>query len=278
MLLQSRKDKALFTWILDVLTVSSVLVLLAAWIADLQNGEPTHLSPSFFETGFCNSPTTNTQIQCSIFDGIGGLLFIGIALFHSDIRASAFGMASYLFSHGYGHYSVTLKGPLIYEDVPLKDVMVLAVILSIGPLHGATVLHKAGRFPNSKWAIHLGATLAVVALVLVFKMFIRQANFVLLYINISIILTMHMPLMIFVGYTTEADVAHRVDTHPWYFAKCFTRLFILCMVMIEPFFCDAFTARIGGHFLFDVSLFLDAAVDLKCYQVIAETTNSKKKN
>ena len=40
-----------------------------------------------------------------------------------------------------------------------------------------------------------------------------------------------------------------------------TTLGVTVIVVIEPFFCDSFLAGIGGHFLFDVVLFLNSVFD-----------------
>ena len=37
-----------------------------------------------------------------------------------------------------------------------------------------------------------------------------------------------------------------------------TKLGVAITVVIEPLFCDSVLAAIGGHFLFDVALFLDS--------------------
>ena len=40
-----------------------------------------------------------------------------------------------------------------------------------------------------------------------------------------------------------------------------TTLGVAATVVIEPLFCDSFLAAIGGHFLFDVVLFLNSFFD-----------------
>ena len=57
------------------------------------------------------------------------------------------------------------------------------------------------------------------------------------------------------GYTSEQDVKLRSNDFSLY--RMLSGMFVMVVIICEPFFCDVFFARIGGHFLFDLSLALD---------------------
>ena len=80
-------------------------------------------------------------------------------------------------------------------------------------------------------------------------------SYALLYINISIILSISLPKLLFVQCTSEQDVQLRSKEGGLW--QLLSRLSILIVIVCEPFFCDVFFARIGGHFLFDLSLAVD---------------------
>ena len=57
------------------------------------------------------------------------------------------------------------------------------------------------------------------------------------------------------GYTSEQDVKLRsTESSLW---RTLSGLLVLVVLISEPFFCDVFFAKIGGHFLFDLTLALD---------------------
>lgn len=271
---------------LDVLSVAVVILLVQAWIRDLHVlGSATtstpqttatttsfQLSTSFLTSGFCNAPQMNTQWMCACLDITAGLVFSIMGLMHkktSGIFSSTLTMplAAYLISHGYGHYQVATTGNLreLMTELPPKDLATLAIILCIGPIDGMkTVLRGISNNNNNQNQNHgvyyyTGVILAVAALVALYKYGLGQRqNFVLLYINVSILFTSALPRILFVGVTTPDDIHHRVDQHYYFWANVLIRISVTALVFLEPFYCDAFLANMGGHLLFDVSLLADA--------------------
>ena len=195
---------------------------------------------------------------CAIFDFCSGLALLGCALVlrgnGSTWKKKALGAAAYLLSHGYGHYHAA-KPEYLEKEADLHDTLILAALLSIGPFSNASWVK------NKTW-LYAGAAVAVASLCAIYALYLRKARFVLLYINISILLSRYFPMVLWVGTTEPEHIAVRVDAHPWFYAKMLSRMFILTMVVVEPFGCDSFFARLGGHFWFDLSLLVDVIVDL----------------
>lgn len=258
----TRQSRALLSWQIDVITALSVLVLLSAWISDLRSNQANYISASFLQNGFCLSPLfDSTHIICSIFDACGGTIFIGIAMLSSPrVRQFLLPMGAYVISHAYGHYvtGTELVKPADMdadEVLPLRDTVTLAAILSLGPISGANYLVKAGKM-RQRYA-NTGAMAVLILLVSIFVLCVRKPRFSLLYINISIILTIHFPKVYAIGYTLEKDVVARADIPLWHLNVA-VDIFLATILFAEPFYCDTFVASIGGHLLFDVSLLLQA--------------------
>ena len=283
----ARQSRALLSWQIDVASSVVVLVLLYGWISDLQSADPdtsstrTHLSPSFVKNGFCLSPLfDDTHTVCSIFDIVGGIAFCAVAIYclvfgkGGDVPAAQLlPVASYLFSHGYGHYvaATELIEAGSMDDnkmMDVKDLAILAAILSIGPFGGASCLVKAGT--TSKGSANIAAGLVLSILVGIFAVFVRKPRFALLYINITILLCLALPRAFAIGYTSEKDISLRADT-PLYNLHTATGLFVVTIIFVEPFYCDEFVAHIGGHLLFDVSLMVQSVVGVMVHAKSAKT-------
>jgi len=289
LIVQSRR--ALLSWSNDVIASIVVLILLITWISDLQkasipsSSESNRLSASFLRDGFCLSPRfDNTHFFCSTFDALCGIccLLGHIALngggTGGNQRADALkGITAYFFSHSYGHYvagteliepgSTTNK-----ESMELKDVIVLAAILSIGPMHCASYLIKAKKI--SKTVGNTFGILTLIFITCIYAFYIRRPCYALLYINISIILTSALPKVFMVGFQSENDVHIRLSDFTW--LKYFTSLFVTMVVFCEPFHCDSFISKWGGHFIFDLSLALDAFTTLIAMPVEDERKRNTK--
>jgi hypothetical protein len=177
-------------------------------------------------------------------------------------KSSLGGMAAYFLSHSYGHYSAAVSlaedGAMQEERIGTTDLVILAAILSIGPLNAASDLMKAEKM--SKSLGNIGALLGLALGVSVYAFFIKRPRYALLYINVFIILANSLPRLILVGYTSSDDVEIRASKYRW--PKLISGFVVLAVVFSEPFFCDTIVKFIGGHAVFDVALSLDFFVHL----------------
>ena len=268
----TRQSRALLSWQIDAASTVAVLVLLYGWVSDLQkdSGEADYLSPSFVKNGFCLSPLFDcTHLVCSAFDLVGALAFVAVAAYclafgkGGDFpTAQLLPIASYLFSHSYGHYvaATELIEPGSMDDskiMDVKDLAILAAILSIGPFGGAKYLVKAGTM--SKRSANVAAAFVLMILLGIYATYVRKPRFALLYINITILLCLALPRAFAIGYTSEKDMAIRADA-PFYYLNTAADLFVATVVFAEPFYCDEFVSKLGGHLLFDASLMVQSVV------------------
>ena len=244
------------------------------------------LSKSFLENGFCLAPHLfdNTHFSCASFDFLCAFVCI-LAIFVGNVipdnrsnndekqkKKSMIlpGSAIYFLAHSYGHYtfSSVYSGNGNEQQFPIsetetistntiKDTIILAFILSIGPLEAASTLIKSNKLSPPNAYIMAAAMLST--LVGIYHTFLQSnPSYALLYINISIILSMSLPKLLFVGCTSQQDVILR--SNEVILPKLMSGLFVMAVIVCEPFFCDVFFARIGGHFLFDFSLALDVVM------------------
>ena len=168
-------------------------------------------------------------------------------------------LAGYLFAHGFGHYQMaTRPADAAPEGLSTADLAGLAAILFIGPLKLRRIARVAGVGRAAGLAT---ALLSEALLVWLFAVHIRRQHYALLYINVSIMLCIHLPRALLVGSTTEADVSARVD-RPLFFPKLLSSLAVAVLIVAEPFYCDEFVAAWGGHLLFDVALLCNALLDV----------------
>ena len=240
------------------------------------------LSKSFLENGFCLAPHLfdNTHFSCASFDFLCASVCI-LAIFVGNVipddkstnnddngtkkqkKKSMIlpGSAIYFLAHSYGHYTFgsvnSGNGNETIKTNTMKDTIILAFILSIGPLEAASTLIKSNKLSPPNAYIMAAAMLST--LVGIYHTFLQSnPSYALLYINISIILSMSLPKLLFVGCTSQQDVILR--SNEVILPKLMSGLFVMAVIVCEPFFCDVFFARIGGHFLFDFSLALDVVM------------------
>mmetsp|Transcript_28017 Transcript_28017/g.58375 ORF Transcript_28017/g.58375 Transcript_28017/m.58375 type:complete len:284 (-) Transcript_28017:1911-2762(-) len=256
----STPRNALISWIVDAIGTIAVVVLLISWLIDLQTPQqPSYLSKSFLQHGFClSSPQIfeDTHFSCSLLDAFCGFLFIFSAV-KGKMPSSSLGFASYFFAHAYGHHELSQKSNTREDEMIKPDEMItLACILAIGPWSSASFLVKSKKMSNT--SANIFATVTLACLVSIYAFLIKNPKFGLLYINISITISALLPKMLLVGFRSEEDVALRTSGFHW--ASVASNLFVSCAVMCEPFFCDSFIKRIGGHFIFDLALAIDVIV------------------
>lgn len=176
-------------------------------------------------------------------------------------KSSLLGMAAYFFAHSYGHYdaAVALTGDQMkIERMGIKDMIVLAAILSIGPFGATSSLIKSGKVDKN-----VANTCALLVLgigVAVFAAFLRRPCYALLYINVFIILTESLTRAMAIGYTSERDVKIRASKFRWLSTAC--GLAVLAVVFCEPFYCDSAVKYIGGHAVFDFVLAMNMFVEV----------------
>ena len=257
----SKPTKAVLSWCADVLASCTVIVLVISWIHGIRSPTNRVLSESFLQNGFCLSPLfDDTHLSCFKFDALCGFLCLIIMIITK--KSSLGGMAAYFLSHSYGHYSAAVSlaedGAMQEERKGTTDLVILAAILSIGPLNAASDLIEAEKMSKS-----LGNICALLGLALgvsVYAFFIKRPCYALLYINVFILLANSLPRSILVGYTSPDDMEIRASKFRW--PKLISGFVVLAVVFSEPFFCDSFVKFIGGHAVFDVALSLDFFVHL----------------
>lgn len=249
---------------------------------DSSNPATLFLSESFLKNGFCLSPIFHdTHFLCASFDFVCGCVCITAVLISTINKNSSKnkggkkqtsmvlpGSAIYFLAHSFGHYALSGDGGDIEQQSTfanqslsekIQDVIILASIISIGPLDIASTLIKAKKL-TAQYAYIMAGTI-LTTLVAIFFTFIPNQSFVLLYINISIVLSIALPKLLFVGYTSDQDVMIRSNDAKTR-VNILSGLFIMVVIICEPFFCDLFFARIGGHLIFDLSLALDVLADV----------------
>ena len=211
-----------------------------------------------------------------MLDAVGGTLFVAVAVYFllhkraGDLPTSQLiPVAAYLFSHSYGHFvaGTELNQPARMDDgdtdMAWNELFILAAILSIGPFGGVNYLTKAGKMKEGLVANAIAGAVLVVYIA-VYAMYVRKPRYALLYINVTILLSLAIPRVMAVGCRSEKDVSMRVDV-PYLYANTAADLLVAVVVFAEPFYCDAFVAGIGGHLLFDASLLLQAVVKAISY-------------
>lgn len=249
-----RLSKAQVSRAMDFTATAAVGVLLCAWISD-RRYTTGFLSPSFYAVGFCNSPTQNTQELCSQFDAAAGFVFLVLLALKKGPPAKCLSLTAYCWAHGYGHYLMETGQPP--PEISMAGGLTMAAILAIGPAKGMGTAVAAGI---DKATAARGAVLMEVLLVLGYVLGLGKTHHGLLYINITITFCVSLPRLLFVGTTEESELVLRSDL-PYFWGKMATKLGVAITVVIEPLFCDSVLAAIGGHFLFDVALFLDSLMD-----------------
>jgi len=281
--------RALLSWRLDILSCTAVIALLFCWLSDMNqlqqqsssenesDDDSLFLSKSFLTNGFCLAPQLfdNTHFSCASFDFFCACIcilavLVGNIIVNNDHGAAnkTFstilpGNAIYFLAHSYGHYTFstvvvnneqqqfTSDSESITEKI--QSAIILSFILSIGPLEAASTLIKSNKLSPRYAYIMAGSMLAIQ--VGIYHLVLFNPSYALLYINISIILSISLPKLLFVGYTSEQDVKLRsTESSLW---RTLSGLLVLVVLISEPFFCDVFFAKIGGHFLFDLTLALD---------------------
>jgi hypothetical protein len=300
---QADRRAALLSWRLDILSCSAVIFLLICWLSDMKqlnqtttttgattNDDSLLLSKSFLTNGFCLAPQLfdNTHFSCASFDFFCACVCI-LAILVGNVVTNINnggannkkkkkslilpGSAIYFLAHSYGHYTFssvdneqqfTSDSESITEKI--QSAIILSSILSIGPLEAASTLIKSNKLSPRLAYIMAGSMLAVLVGIYHFVLF--NPSYALLYINISIILSISLPKLVFVGYTSEQDVKLRSKEVSLF--RILSGMFVMVVIICEPFFCDVFFARIGGHFLFDLSLALDVVT-----AVVMEGTNRR---
>jgi hypothetical protein len=177
------------------------------------------------------------------------------------------GLIIYLIVHGFLHGLIGqgLIDPRDKVDSLFK-VTALASILMLGPTSLFRTMVAAADKPlvsNRKIAICMAALLEVI-LVFIFVYFLRDGVYVLSYINTSVLLCDMCPRVLLIG---PDKVEARLKLFgPHYFATVFSTAFVIIVAWLEPTNCftrngdPGWFSLVGGHFWFDVALFLASLV------------------
>jgi hypothetical protein len=255
------RRKAELTYTVEVVIGIGAVFFLAAWLHamyevkhDLGTGI---FDPLYLKNGFCNAPEWPTQMWSSYFDfSMAALLAILIE------GKEKWGVITYLLVHGNAHLQVHQGGMDVTENMSPKDIITLTIVLAMGSLTLYTSMARSKRY--SKETTIGMSVFSLGFMVWLFVAHIQKGVYALTYINIAITLCSVISRLWFIGYTTDQDVQVRSSSvHDKYLYPQICSSFFLTFIMLsEPIACSWWFASIGGHFWFDVSLFLTMAVVL----------------
>ena len=169
---------------------------------------------------------------------------------------------------------LTEAGATQVENIGTKDLIVLAAILSIGPLTSASDLIKSGKV--NKRTGNTCSFLGLAAGVTLYAIFLKRPCYALLYINLFITLSISLPRCFLIGCVSANDVEIRSST--FHFASVASGLAILVVMFCEPFYCDSFMKHIGGHAVFDVVLALAMFIQVLSHEEQVQATALSKKD
>merc|ERR1719183_3495933 len=127
----------------------------------------------------------------------------------------------------------------------ISETFVLAIILSIGPIRATSNLIQAQKISTT--TANILSVTGTVIMVAIYQFYIQRRIYTLLYINVSILLTSSLPGILWIGYTSQNDIAarssrHNDNTYKWF--KLGASLLVIVAVFSEPFFCDSFIANL----------------------------------
>jgi hypothetical protein len=213
--------------------------------------------PLYLKNGFCNAPEWPTQMWSGYFDfSMAALVAILIE------GKEKWGLIAYLVVHGNAHLQIHRGEMDVTENMSPKDIITLTIVLAMGSFWIYTSMARTKRY-SKEMAIGL-SVFSLGFMVWVFAACFQKSVYGLTYINIAITLCFVISRLWFMGCTTDQDVQVRSrSVHDKYLYPQICSLFFLTFIMLsEPIACSWWFASIGGHFWFDVSLFLYMAVGL----------------
>jgi hypothetical protein len=242
---------------MDIIWSLATGIFLVAWLNAMHQNETGRgtgvFDPQFLDAGFCNAPVWHTQEWCARFDFTMAFLLI----FYSKINDEEphYPSIAFLFIHGWAHFKVSNAEIDPEENIhTFQDVFILAMILGAGPFVMHQTMTKAGKPKNSSLAI---AILTQILLVSLFVAKVQRGIYSLSYINVSISLCTFWSRLLVVGYTTDSDIRARISLFGvYYYSNLASTTLIVFTMWVEPTCCSSWYARAGGHFWFDVSLFV----------------------
>ena len=254
----------------------STLVFLVLWVRSLLTMNTPGYVDSFpnFNTvvlkqGFCNkvleagSKGIPTQTMCGIIDLI--LVTVSSVLLKNKIKGDDGKItplflvtAIYTLIHGATHYSVQKfpsisTGPLLNGNIveSVVGLALLAVVMIFAPAGLWTILEDANI--NNALPIAGGFWVAIVAL---YALVIKQKEFALTYINVTIFLAIYGVRPLLVGKDKPEDIDTRVKSLPknipLYLLATTAAIGVMCF---EPLVCKDWFSQVGGHVWFDIALF-----------------------
>jgi hypothetical protein len=249
------RSRAKLSYAMDVIWSLATGIFLVAWLDAMhqnENGRGTGIfDPTFLNAGFCNAPYT--QEWCARFDFSMAFLLL---FAHSKMNERPhFQNIFYLFTHGYAHWKISNSEIDPKESIKtFEEVFLLAMILGAGPSVMYQTMTKAGKPKN--WSLAI-AILTQILLVSLFVAKLQRGIYALSYINVSITLCKCWSRLLIVGYTTDSDIRARISLFgAYYYSNLASTTLIVFTMWVEPTCCSSWYARAGGHFWFDVSLFV----------------------
>lgn len=263
------RRRAKTSYFLDCIGLISAVLFTGVFVnavSEFRGGTGTgYFDPKFVEEGFCNHPELPTMQHCAFFDWAMAafLLFFGYRSPQPDYAA-----IGYMIGHGQGHWEAHInplaENPEISKPI---DILLLSIIIGFAGCNFIfLVLSQNKGWGKTTSALFAGSLLA--SMCYIYAVHIQYKVFSLTFINMSILLMLNIGRAFFLGYESDEDIKFRSKMMGLKsrstFISCYAAEFlIMAITWLEPLTCSAFFSHIGGHFWFDVALFIQVCLGMK---------------
>ena len=268
------RHKAKVSYYVEVVMFVAYGLFLTAWLHaahQYESGTGTGIfDKQYLAEGFCNSPTWATQHWCGVFD-----ITMALFLIHLWGKTADFGSIAYLAVHGYAHWSISTGRIDPRENTTgLEKIANLAIIIGMGPLEIYQNMITAGKGHLTSVVLAVAVEIFLVAL---FVLKIQRGIYALTYINVAISLCGLFSKLLLLGHTTDQHIKARADrAGKFHYQLHAASILLTAIVWIEPTCCSSLFAKVGGHFWFDVILFLNMFVAMLNMRAKAKSGHHKK--
>ena len=263
------RSRAKISYYIDTFFLLSSVLFTGVFVnavSEFRSGTGTgYFDPKVVEEGFCNHPELPTMQHCAFFDWAmaGFLLFFGYRSPQLD-----YGAIGYMFGHGQGHWEAHInpiaENPEISKPI---EILLLSIIIGFaGCQFIFDVLSQNKGWGKKTSALFAGTLLA--SMCYIYAVYIQYKVFALTFINMSILLMLHIGRALFLGYESDEDIKFRskkmgLKNRSAFIINYTTEFLIMAITWLEPLTCSAFFSHIGGHFWFDVALFFQVYLAMK---------------
>jgi hypothetical protein len=262
--------KVSISYYLDIACGLALTAFVVFWWKSIAASNATpqefpYFSQSVLENGFCNKDFKGvvgkemfTQLQC----GIADFLMVGTSYLLAKSRGLEkkpmfVGSAIYTLIHGIVHFSVWLDPTISSGPVDALSLAILAVILVFCPVSLYGVLNIAPKTKDKGIALPI-STLAWAGCIWAYGAVFRMKEYALTYINVVIFLFLFGSRALLIGTKTPEDIGARENFNnqsPNFWLGTFATILVVFIMCSEPFACNGYFGKAGGHLLFDVSLY-----------------------